>query len=319
MNEFLVDLETSNNVDDKSTLMSNKSSNKFLLETEVKNLINKISKLNTQEKTYILKLLIDKNIKYTKNVNGFFFNMYSPGVNHCTLETINESIDLMLKNRNILNDIDKKRDLMIKECKELIENQLHSTNKKKQNDYFNKICIKQVNTNITYNFSKYKKSINYKIYDNIDTIDKKNTIYNKNSVFFRLNTQMKLNTRQHRKSNNQKYLDNESNDLETTSNKISDDIIVDDVICDDDNYNNDEDPDYDECVDENQLIELSDNADINDIEEIPDIDDHMDLDIDENEIDEDNQRLFYKELLNKHGFIFNEDKDCMLIYQEYIN
>ena len=37
-----------------------------------------------------------------------------------------------------------------------------------------------------------------------------NTIYNKNSVFFRLNTQMKLNTRQHRKSNNQKYLDNES-------------------------------------------------------------------------------------------------------------
>ena len=83
--------------------------------------------------------------------------MYSPNVNSTTLAIINENIDLMLKNRNILDDIDKKRDLMIKECKELIDSQLTHKSKKKYYEYVNKIIIKDIDVNIKYNFSKYKK------------------------------------------------------------------------------------------------------------------------------------------------------------------
>lgn len=327
MNEFIIESGQDNNDSNNEDVTFNDSctiTNKSSLEVDVKKLIYKISKLNQQEKEYILKLLIDKEVPYTKNMNGFFFNMYSSSVTSSTLENINNSIDLMIKNRNILYDIDQKRDLMIKECKELIENKLHNTNKKKQNDYFNKILLKQVNTSIKHNFFKYKKQINYKIYDNIDTIDKKHSVYNKNSVFFRLNTRMKLNTRQHRKSNNQKYLENDRTEVDSTTNEniISECIIDDDVICDDDNYDIEEDMEYEpddyECPDENVLIEVYDNVDnIDNVDtadnvDIPDIVDNV-------EIDEDNEKLFYKELLNKHGFIFNEDKDCILIYQEYIN
>jgi hypothetical protein len=319
MNEFIIESTPDTNNDDFNLNDNCTITNKFSL--DVKKLIYKISKLNQQEKEYILKLLMDKDVPYTKNMNGFFFNMYSSSVTSSTLENINNSIDLMIKNRNILYDIDQKRDLMIKECKELIENKLHNTNKKKQNDYFNKILIKQVNTNIKHNFFKYKKHINYKIYDNIDTIDKKHSVYNKNSVFFRLNTRMKLNTRQHRKSNNQKYLENDRSDVDSTANEniISECIIDDDVICDDDNYDIEEDMEYDpddyECADENVLIEVYDNVDnVDTVDNIDNVDT-----VDNIEIDEDNEKLFYKELLNKHGFIFNEDKDCILIYQEYIN
>ena len=152
--------------------------------------------------------------------------------------------------------------------------------------------------------------------------DKKNIIYNKNSVYFRINTQMKLNIRQNRKYNTQKYLDNYSNDSDTHNTMAKDTDIDDDndEICDNDNN---EDIEYDEYnIDDNNdnLNELSDNADNeNDMNLDGNLDDNIDMENDDNDINNDNERIYYKELLNKHGFIFNEDKDCILIFQEYIN
>jgi len=139
---------------------------------------------------------------------------------------------------------------------------------------------------------------------------------------------MKLNTRQNRKSNNQKYLEKDRPDFDATPNEniIMEYIIDDDVQCDDDNYDIEEDIEYepedDECIDENENTLLGGVS--NNIDNIYNMDnicttDNVDVDNVDVDVDEDNEKLFYKELLNKHGFIFNEDKDCLLIYQEYIN
>ena len=188
MDDFITD---DINID---TMSDNMNENFENATVNVKELINKISRLNQKEKEHVLKLFIGKNIQYTKNVNGYFFNLCTSNITPDVLKSINDGINLMEKNRNLLNDIDKKRDLMLRQCKELIENKLNDTIKSKQYDYFNKIRLIPNNMNIDYTISKITKKSYSKLSDyNIDNFDKKTIIYNKNTVYFRLNTVMKLN------------------------------------------------------------------------------------------------------------------------------
>jgi hypothetical protein len=292
---------------DIDTMSDNMNENFENATVNVKELINKISRLNQKEKEHVLKLFIGKNIQYTKNVNGYFFNLCTSNITPDVLKSINDGINLMEKNRNLLNDIDKKRDLMLRQCKELIENKLNDTIKSKQYDYFNKIRLIPNNMNIDYTISKITKKSYSKLSDyNIDNFDKKTIIYNKNTVYFRLNTVMKLNVRQNKMTNvdynNYDYGENdfgnctsEIGDADVDVGEIDDNIdVVDtvggDIDCDGSGEN---------------LFDVTD--------------DDVNSDIDEMEVDTDSkEKLYYKQLLNSYGYTFNEDKTCSLVYQDYL-
>ena len=303
MDDFITD---DINID---TMSDNMNENFENATVNVKELINKISRLNQKEKEHVLKLFIGKNIQYTKNVNGYFFNLCTSNITPDVLKSINDGINLMEKNRNLLNDIDKKRDLMLRQCKELIENKLNDTIKSKQYDYFNKIRLIPNNMNIDYIISKITKKYYSKLSDyNIDNFDKKTIIYNKNTVYFRLNTVMKLNVRQNKMTNvDYNNYDYGENDFGNCTSEIGDaDIDVD-------------------------VGEIDDNIDVVDTvggdidcdgsgENLFDVtDDDVNSDIDEMEVDTDSkEKLYYKQLLNSYGYTFNEDKTCSLVYQDYL-
>jgi len=339
MDNFVTDTITTDSVMESPNYISNSKK-----KVNIQQLIHKISKLSLKEKEHILKLFIDKKIEYTKNVNGYFFNLCSNNVTDEVLKLVEQGINLMEKNRNLLNDIDKKRDLMLKECKESIENELNNTIKLKKEEYYKKIKNKAIDTNIHYTFEKIKRTVFSKMSDyNIDNFDKKTIFYNKNSVYFRINNMMKLLIRKNKTMNNIEYYDYSSyNDEHNHENEYIDNNC-DDEVADDNNIeiyhdgvvdyqtidpdivirdSNDVDPDCDcdytrqisrdtvlyrpEHSLEQQDIDI-DNDNIN-IDDVIDTDDVVD----------DKEKLFYKQLLNKHGFSFNEDKICFLLYQKYL-
>jgi hypothetical protein len=310
----------------------------------IQQLIHHISKLNLKEKEHILKLFIDKKIEYTKNVNGYFFNLCSNNVTDEILELVEQGINLMEKNRNLLNDIDKKRDLMLKECKESIENELNNTIKLKKEEYYKKIKNIDVDTNIHYTFERIKRKVFSKMSDyNIDNFDKKTLFYNKNGVYFRINNIMKLLIRKN-KTTNIEYYDysgyDDNNDDNLEHEYIDNNCDEIDEIADDPDSvrawaNQDNMEMYDDGVidyqiidnettvidnDKNNNLDPDQEIDINDIniDDVVDTDD-IDIDIvDTDDVVDDKEKLFYKQLLNKHGFSFNEDKICFLLYQKYL-
>lgn len=338
MDNFVTDTVTSDFLNESTSYNNLNTQHKV----NIQELIHKISKLNLKEKEHILKLFIDKKIEYTKNVNGYFFNLSSNNVTEEILQLIENGINLMEKNRNLLNDIDKKRDLMLKECKESIENELNNTIKIKKEEYYKKIKNVDIDTNIHYTFEKIKRKIFAKLNEyNIDNLDKKTIVYNKNSVYFRMNNIMKLLTRKNKSMTIEYYDYGEYNDENDYIDNNGDDNEEGDVHIDDDNGI----VDY-QIADDNDIIEddMTDNKKNNLHDENDNDDDHDMLDIDDpdlfvhedshtrrrtieedkedthdtDDIVDDKEKLFYKQLLNKHGFTFNEDKICFLLYQKYL-
>jgi hypothetical protein len=266
-----------------------------------KNLIKRILNLNQNEKEYILKLFISKNIQYTKNINGYFFNLSL--VDNDFLNSINNSIELIEKNRNVLNDIDKNRDLMLKQCKELIENKLNYSIKLKQNDYIKKIKKKEIQSNIHLNFYKIKSDIYNLRTRYTNEIESEKIVYNKLSVYFRIYEYMKQHTRENRKTLRVQEMSNYNDTLDESNNnkksEIKDDItdidtddIIDDIIDDD---NNEAYSDIDESDNENEKSNDESDSDCNS-----------------------DEKLYFKQLLNTHGFNFNNDNLCKLVQNEYI-
>lgn len=280
---------------------------------EIKELIQKISQLSHQEKQHILKFLIANNINFTKNINGYFFNLASNHVSEQLLNDLKTKIQLMELHRNEIINVDTLRDNMIKQCKELIETNLQDSIKIKLDEYNNKIKLIKEDCNIHMTihktFPKNIKKLSY--YDNLsDKYDLLNTkkTYNKNSIYYRISTKMKMFSSKRKEKIHENYNEeydeendndfiehdhNEDNDIE---NEIDDTVVIDDDMYsyDDNEHEND---------DENENNETS-------------YDSESEL---ENKIKIENEKSYYRKLLNNHGFKFDNDKSCLLIYQEYIH
>ena len=316
--------ELDNNVNEQSNELDNKLDGNCSLNNEkIKELIVKISKLNQKEKKHILNLLISKNLEFTKNANGYFFNLNSHQVSIELIDLLYENITLMEKRRNIIIDIDKTRDIMINECKKLIESNLNESIKLKIEQYNNKIKI-QNNTDILINFSKITNTRTEQKEES-DENEKKG--YSKNSIYSKILSSLRSsiirNKTKQEKDRNDNFddIDNVSNygfnddDMADDDNDIIDNDIIDNDIInvdidDDDIENNLENNDFIENNLEND--ELDDLIEINDI-----IDNEINIE-NENDITNEDEKLYYKKLLNNHGFKFDEDKHCLLVYQEYI-
>ena len=92
--------------------------------------IEKIQKLHRKEKIYILNILKENNCSYTKNANGYFFDLtcLDPKI----LDKLNECIELIETNRDIFYEIETKRDEMLYYYKKLIEEKLTQSIKEKK-------------------------------------------------------------------------------------------------------------------------------------------------------------------------------------------
>lgn len=295
---------------------------------DIKDIIARISKLNSKEKVHILNILHTKNIDFTKNANGYFFNFLN--IDDDIIQKIYNCLKLIEENTDKIKEMEKRRNELLQYYKLLIEERLQNNLQKKRDSYIQKLIIRPY-TEITLT-KKRKNIINKKqINPNIDTDIlikehlKSKLKYSKNSVYHRLVTFIKLS-----KSNKTKKNDDDD-DEDIKSNHDSDDVVrrqdtvddiselnlsgnLDDYISDiDDNFD-----DYDIGSDKVSVI-VDDLDEGEEIDEVIELDEMDDVDEDVNNDDYKKMEfLYYKKLLNKQGFVFDENKECLLVYQEYI-
>jgi len=295
-----------------------------------KTLISNISKFTLKEKQHILRILKNNSVDYSKNSYGYFFNLN--GLDEETFNKLWKCVDLIECNRDIIKQMDKKREELIIYYTSLIESNLKKTKQDKLNNYINSLILYEINTNIKLSITKKQnKFINNDIDPDIlikEYIKKRNK-YPKNSVYNRIATIIK-------NSKSNKFIEKkeEDDDIDEISSEYDGNEIEE--------FDLNEEIDIDENVDEinvNVDIDVEVDVDLNDItdnELNPDEENHEDEtesiysdhekeEEKEEEKDDEKEQLiykqnlqFYKKLLNKQGFIFNENVKCLLEFEPYI-
>ena len=291
-------------------------------------LINKIKKLSIKEKGHILTILTKNNVPFTKNLNGYFFNLIN--INENVYEKINKCVDLIERNRELIESLEKKRELHIEYYKTLIENKLNERLNLKKKDYYNMIIIKD-----TYDLKIIKKrdQVSVQPYIDPDILIKnylKRFKYEKGTLYYKLNQIIS------KRKKKVVYTSNEDNgysvlDMESNYGSNLDDIEdindideIEDINQDDESFYNDN-PEFED----NENIQMDDDDNIDE-----DMDNLYDQTNNENEHDIDNELEndnmidellqieskveFYKNLLKMDGFIFDEDKNVKMKLQEYL-
>ena len=214
---------------------------------------------------------------------------------------------------------------------QLKHNRKETLLQQKRDNYIKKLILKPY-TNITL-IKQRKNIINRKyINPNIDPDIlikehlKSKLKYPKNSVYHRLVTSIKLS-----KTNKTKNKNEDDNDMSSDVKSNYDIDTVDDISDVDinlDDYDISDNEEYDDFseTDINDK-ETGNDLDNNAIDEVEEHDEAVEADevdeIDECEVINETdykkmEFLYYKKLLNEQGFIFDENKGCLLVYQEYI-
>ena len=314
---------------------------------DLKDIILRINKLKKKEKMHILNILKINYVTFTKNENGYFFNCLT--INNNIISKITKCVESIEKNGDLIKELDKKRDELITYYKILIEERLQNTLRNRKLNYMETIIVKKF-SNINYNINRiYKikrKVVVYEIDDNSmqpDVLVKyylKNIFkFKKDSVHSRIYTCIK--SMQNRKS--------KSCILDTNDNVTEGDgLEISLKEFDEGEYDLDEVNDDLDNIDEEAVEEIEGGEEVEEIDEIEGIEE-LDIDEIEEEIDskknikkkedfendnetddidedleikddiEDDDINYYKNLLHLRGFIFDENKQCALIYQEYIS
>ena len=293
----------------------------------IKDIILRINKLNSKEQLHILNILKTNNIKFSKNSNGYFFNFID--INSDILDKIYKCLELIESNTDLLKEMDKRRNELLIYYKKLIQDKLHMNIKLKKDNYIQKLRLYDY-SNIKMNIKRVNKIRRKLLYDkdkdkdiDIDVVMKEylksKSKYKKDSVYYKINIAIKSKKKYDHKKNDIDDVEEGGFDIdkcESDMESIKDDMesIKDDSDFIKDNFSNDE---YDYMTNNSDNFEKE--IDMIDDEKIDDIcfenEDIFNLRGDNNiEIEID----YYKELLNKQGFIFDENKRCLLKQEEYI-
>lgn len=229
------------------------------------------------------------------------------------------------KNSNLLKEMDRRRNELLKYYSLLIEDKIKIKTKESRENYVNRLFIKET-SNITYTVhKKITKRKNVFSLDSDSDVLIKNYIkskskYEKNTVYYRIMTSIKL-TKMNKSK--QKTRDNDDDDDNLIDNEIMDLEEESNIDITEDNYSvnldideiEDDNP-YDDNFKQDKLKpdKLLDNDDIEELEDdLDDLDDQM-----SSEKKTESNFLYYKKLLNNKGFIFDENKNVMLQQEDYI-
>ena len=152
----------------------------------LRELISKIKRITVKEKHHILSIFKKYNVEFTKNSNGYFFNLDK--IDYIVLDKVFKCVDLIEEKRELITTLDKKRDAYLEYYKNLIENKLKETINKKREDYIKQLVlipdecmyIKKKSVKKVARFSNLDPDILMKEHN-------KSKKYHKNSVYFRIN------------------------------------------------------------------------------------------------------------------------------------
>ena len=317
----------------------------------IKQVIQRVNKLDSKEKLHILNILKQTSVGFSKNTNGYFFNLSN--ISDDTLNKIVKCLNLIETNRDLIKELDTRREELLKFYKSLIEDKLLASLRDKRERYVNKIRVVYNYSNVQLMVKRHvrmqKKRINN---DNIDPdilIKEYNTKaknkLKKGSVYQRIVAKMKS-----LKSN--KYIapkdEHEytqhvekndsccSEDIENDNDDMKEDSFAeDDLFIDGDDIPNDNDNDNDNDNENENDIE-NDNENENDIENENENDDvekdisetndnDNDMETTPEEKDEQSKRheqniSYFKKLLYQQGFTFEEPHDDQpLVREPYIH
>jgi hypothetical protein len=162
---------------------------------DYKDLINKVKRLTPKEKHHILSIFKKYNIDFTKNSNGYFFNLDT--IEPHIIDKVSKCVDLIEQKRELIFNLDKKRDHYLEYYKTLIESKLKETINKKREQYINKLILIPIDTYISKKKPKFNRVI---ITGDPDVLMKehlKSKKYHKNSVYYRLTQTMNYLSRKH--------------------------------------------------------------------------------------------------------------------------
>jgi hypothetical protein len=301
-----------------------------------KDIIVRINKLTQKEKIHILNILKTQNVEFTKNANGYFFNLLK--MNKDIVNKICNCLELIEKNTDLLKEMDRRRNELLKYYRLLIEDKFKNNIKKKKQEYLDQLIVKDY-TNVEYNIKRkkiIKRRLKY-INSEIDTdilmkeYIKSKYKYKKDSIYHRIITSIKLiksNKGREKKSNDDdENIDDKESGYDNVNGDDDKESIAD--ITEDDSFNINQDDTNTNEENENEENDQEDEIDIDNLLGKVEYDNEDDENDQEDEIDIDNQVLneektemeflYYKKLLNKQGFMFDENKDVILEYNEYIN
>lgn len=284
----------------------------------IKDIILRINKLNAKEQLHILNILKTHNVKFSKNSNGYFFNFID--INDDILDKIYKCLELIESNTDLLKEMDRRRNELLIYYKKLIEDKLNLNIKLKKDNYIQKLKLydNKIKMDIK-RVNKIKKRVYYDINKDkdIDVVMKEylksRSKYKKDSVYYKIMSKI----RSRKLFDNRKHETDDFEDGGYDIDKCESDIesIKDDIesIKDDSDFIKDD-------FSEEEYNYNSENSD-NEIYDEP-----FQTGIEEDKLDdiyyeEKNIELevdFYKKLLNKQGFIFDENKRCLLHLEEYI-
>lgn len=298
---------------------------------DVHSIISRISKLNKKEKLHILNILKTHQENYTKNAYGYFFNLTT--IDDDVLEKVCKCLDLIEKNRDLIWEMDKRRDEVLVYYKSLIEEKLKDTIADNYSKYISMLRVHPINSTITISHRRVKKIRRRVQHDeNVDpdVLMKehlKSKKYPKNSVYHRIMTNCRT-ARSNRVSRKKEKDDdghnNDSNDglSEVESEEIGGDLsdndgssLKDDIVSD--SVDNDSDNDFLSNADSNSIKNEGEEEEDNSIHE-QSIDDQTEggKQTARSSKKRDEQMSFYRRILNIKGFEF--DKTNVLKREEYV-
>lgn len=312
--------------------------------TDFRDIISKVKDLNDKEKQHVLSIFKKHNVDFTKNSNGYFFNLdkISPDV----IEKVAKCTELIEQKRELISSLDKKRDAHLEYYKELIENKLKETIKYKRDQYICQLILIPLRTYIT---KKPKNFVRITSNEDPDILMKeynKSKKPQKNSSYYKLSqilTTLSKKTNRPRciTAGTDTHSDADDNDNADNAVDDDDDIDADIVTGDDDDIDKDnlDDINSNDIDIEDELADLSDdeNCAVKDIDPDEYYDDSSSVDSETESITDlktdrtdkktkkktDSQISsvqldYYKKLLKQTGFKFDEDKHVIVQKEAYI-
>lgn len=302
---------------------------------DVKNIISRINKLSSKEKNHILNILKANNIEYTKNTNGYFFNFLK--IDDNTVDKLIKCLELIEKNCNLIKEMDKRRNDLIKHYKVIIEEKLKSSFEKRKNDYIKYLSLQIYHTNINYDIKRINhitrnKNFLAKTSTQAELMlkeyQKSQTKFIKNSVYHRIYSTIRMNKR---------YTEQK---IESDPNIITDNTIEDNF----EEFENIEELDNIEEIDNIEDNNIDDNNIEEDLDNISDCENKSEIYQDEDSVSNNSEESeneiktsiskitnknkfkqkiekdisYYKNLLHQQGFVFDDNRRCLLVKESYI-
>lgn len=245
-------------------------------------LVNNISILDYNEKRHIFHILKKNNVSFTKNQNGYFFNFTN--IEEKILDVLEKCVDVIITHRQELQILDEKRDLQIREFKEMISKTMKEKIRKRNEEEIHRLKLVNLDSDIhkiiTQRIRIKMKFIDPNNIDNEMKLINKIPKYPKNTVYWRLSQKINTRTRNNvSKAEVQEYdekpiqVDDDMDDMIDYNDDLLDDKVSDDFDIDEDSGMNELD---DNEIEDNEIDE-------EDVDDEIIIDDEVDLDEIEND------------------------------------